>query len=279
MFAASVGSTLWYLARGTGLVSIVLLTMVMVFGIAQVQRFATEGWPRFVIAGLHKNLSLLVVVFFGDPHLELGYRCVRTDPVDRRGRAVRRVVSADLARIGRAELRLAVGTGDFEFGAPADWTSTVESDPLDRIWLLANRACSRVGYRQRYASGVGASAVPAVPRSSNRIDCVAPRNRMVNGPDTTFIGHWSNHFCDLGGAGMVVSWAYPDWLGSKGRYTRIGASENLGLEQRERPRKRDCGNRYIDLDRKRGQVDAAVWCGFFRIGSDRRKYDYCDGDY
>jgi len=63
MFAASVGSTLWYLARGTGLVSIVLLTMVMVFGIAQVQRFATEGWPRFVIAGLHKNLSLLVVVF------------------------------------------------------------------------------------------------------------------------------------------------------------------------------------------------------------------------
>lgn len=63
--AASNGSALWYLARGTGLVSIVLLTIVVVLGIVQVERFATEGWPRFVIAGLHKNLSLLVMVFLG----------------------------------------------------------------------------------------------------------------------------------------------------------------------------------------------------------------------
>jgi sulfoxide reductase heme-binding subunit YedZ len=63
--AAASGTTLWYLARGTGLVSIVLLTIVVVMGIAQIERFATEGWPRFVIAGLHKNLSLLVVVFLG----------------------------------------------------------------------------------------------------------------------------------------------------------------------------------------------------------------------
>jgi sulfoxide reductase heme-binding subunit YedZ len=61
--AASNGTALWYVARGTGLVSIVLLTIVVVLGIAQVERFATEGWPRFVIAGLHKNLSLLVMVF------------------------------------------------------------------------------------------------------------------------------------------------------------------------------------------------------------------------
>ena len=61
--AATTGTTLWYLARGTGLVSIVMLTIVVVLGITQVQRFAAEGWPRFVIAGLHKNLSLLILVF------------------------------------------------------------------------------------------------------------------------------------------------------------------------------------------------------------------------
>ncbi|MGZ4682179.1 MAG: ferric reductase-like transmembrane domain-containing protein [Acidimicrobiales bacterium] len=65
ILAASTGSALWYLARGTGLVSIVLLTIVMVLGITEVQRWAREGWPRLVIAGLHKNVSLLVVCFLG----------------------------------------------------------------------------------------------------------------------------------------------------------------------------------------------------------------------
>ena len=63
ILAFSTGSSLWYLARGTGLVSIVLLTVVMVLGITEVQRWAREGWPRLVIAGLHKNVSLLVVAF------------------------------------------------------------------------------------------------------------------------------------------------------------------------------------------------------------------------
>ena len=65
ILAASTGSALWYLARGTGLVSIVLLTVVMVLGVTEVQRWAREGWPRLVIAGLHKNVSLLVVAFLG----------------------------------------------------------------------------------------------------------------------------------------------------------------------------------------------------------------------
>jgi len=65
ILAASTGSALWYLARGTGLVSIVLLTVVMVLGITEVQRWATEGWPRLVIAALHRNVSLLVVAFLG----------------------------------------------------------------------------------------------------------------------------------------------------------------------------------------------------------------------
>jgi sulfoxide reductase heme-binding subunit YedZ len=54
---------LWYLTRGTGLVSIALLTVTTVLGILQVQRWQSEGWPRFVVAAVHKNASLLVVAF------------------------------------------------------------------------------------------------------------------------------------------------------------------------------------------------------------------------
>ena len=63
MTAVLSSSALWYLTRGAGLVSLVLLTSSVVLGILQVQRWASEGWPRMVVAGLHKNLSLLVLVF------------------------------------------------------------------------------------------------------------------------------------------------------------------------------------------------------------------------
>jgi methionine sulfoxide reductase heme-binding subunit len=54
---------LWYLTRGSGLISLVLLTASVVLGILQVKRWSTARWPRFVTAGLHKNVSLLAVVF------------------------------------------------------------------------------------------------------------------------------------------------------------------------------------------------------------------------
>lgn len=54
---------LWYLTRGTGVVTLLLLTTSVVLGILQVTRWSSARWPRFVTAGLHKNVSLLVVVF------------------------------------------------------------------------------------------------------------------------------------------------------------------------------------------------------------------------
>ncbi len=66
MVVAAVGvnsRALWYLTRGTGLVALVLLTLAMVLGITQVVRYARPGLPRFVISGLHKNASLVAVVF------------------------------------------------------------------------------------------------------------------------------------------------------------------------------------------------------------------------
>jgi predicted ferric reductase len=56
-------SAYWYLTRSTGAVALVLLTLSVVFGIADVRRYSTTTWPRFVVDGLHRNVSLLAVVF------------------------------------------------------------------------------------------------------------------------------------------------------------------------------------------------------------------------
>jgi len=63
MLAAANGEALWYLTRGTGLVSLLLLTGSVVLGIVGVQRWASPRWPRFVTGALHRNLSLLAVAF------------------------------------------------------------------------------------------------------------------------------------------------------------------------------------------------------------------------
>jgi predicted ferric reductase len=54
---------LWYLSRGSGIVVLLLLTLAVVAGIATSGRWSTRRWPRFVVQGLHRNLSLLATVF------------------------------------------------------------------------------------------------------------------------------------------------------------------------------------------------------------------------
>jgi ferric reductase like protein len=54
---------LWYMTRGFGLIDLVLLTATVVMGVTQVVRYARPGLPRFVISALHKNISLLAVLF------------------------------------------------------------------------------------------------------------------------------------------------------------------------------------------------------------------------
>jgi sulfoxide reductase heme-binding subunit YedZ len=53
----------WYLMRGTGVVSLLLLTAVIVLGIATVKRWRPGRLPRFVTPSLHRRISLLAVVF------------------------------------------------------------------------------------------------------------------------------------------------------------------------------------------------------------------------
>ena len=57
------GSALWYLSRGTGVLSLVMLTLVIVLGALTRGGRALPGLPRFAVAGLHRNLSLLSVAF------------------------------------------------------------------------------------------------------------------------------------------------------------------------------------------------------------------------
>jgi len=57
------GPGLWYATRAAGLVTLLLLTASVLFGVLTAGRFSSERWPRFLTTGLHRNISLLVLVF------------------------------------------------------------------------------------------------------------------------------------------------------------------------------------------------------------------------
>jgi DMSO/TMAO reductase YedYZ heme-binding membrane subunit len=63
VLAATTGSPLWYLTRSAGVVSLLLLTGSTVLGVIATVRWRSERWPRFLTAGLHRNLSLLALAF------------------------------------------------------------------------------------------------------------------------------------------------------------------------------------------------------------------------
>jgi sulfoxide reductase heme-binding subunit YedZ len=64
IIAAAGPSAYWYLTRGTGAVALVLLTASVVLGVLDSIRFASAPrWPRFAIDAMHRDVSLLVLVF------------------------------------------------------------------------------------------------------------------------------------------------------------------------------------------------------------------------
>jgi DMSO/TMAO reductase YedYZ heme-binding membrane subunit len=56
-------TALWYASRATGVVALLLLTGVMVLGMLVNRQGRLPGLPKFAVTGLHRNLSLLSVVF------------------------------------------------------------------------------------------------------------------------------------------------------------------------------------------------------------------------
>jgi Ferric reductase like transmembrane component len=65
LVAAAAGSskTLWYLTRGTGVVALLLLTVGIVLGVMGSTRWKSSRLPRFLVHGLHRNVTLLSVAF------------------------------------------------------------------------------------------------------------------------------------------------------------------------------------------------------------------------
>jgi methionine sulfoxide reductase heme-binding subunit len=61
--AAAGPSVYWYLTRSTGAVALLLLTFAIALGVVDVRRFSTPRWPRFIVDSLHRNVSLLAMVF------------------------------------------------------------------------------------------------------------------------------------------------------------------------------------------------------------------------
>lgn len=51
------------LIRASGVTALILFTVTVVLGLMNRSRFATDRWPRFVIDGVHRNVSLLAMVF------------------------------------------------------------------------------------------------------------------------------------------------------------------------------------------------------------------------
>lgn len=72
-------NALWYLGRGAGLVSLVLLTIVVGLGVTSRSGRPAFGLPRFAIAAVHRNASLLAVTLLAvhvltllfDPYAQL----------------------------------------------------------------------------------------------------------------------------------------------------------------------------------------------------------------
>ncbi len=56
-------TTLWYASRATGVVALILLTVVFAAGIGISRQARIPGLPRFAVTDLHRNLSLLAVAF------------------------------------------------------------------------------------------------------------------------------------------------------------------------------------------------------------------------
>jgi len=61
--ASGNGKALWYLTRGTGAVALLLLTAGVVLGVMTSTRWRAKRVPRFVVSGLHRNITLLAVAF------------------------------------------------------------------------------------------------------------------------------------------------------------------------------------------------------------------------
>jgi sulfoxide reductase heme-binding subunit YedZ len=93
---ATASTALWYASRSTGVVALVLLTIVIVLGILVNRKRGLPGLPRFATTSLHRSMSLLAVAFVAvhvitavaDPYVTIGIRSSRSPRHTRRSGSV-----------------------------------------------------------------------------------------------------------------------------------------------------------------------------------------------
>lgn len=76
----STSTALWYASRATGVVALVLLTVVVLLGIGVNRQRRLPGLPRLATTSLHRSMSLLAVAFvaihvitaIADPYVTIG---------------------------------------------------------------------------------------------------------------------------------------------------------------------------------------------------------------
>ena len=157
-------SAYWYLARGTGAVSLVLLTASVVLGILGSVRFAAPRWPRFAIDAVHRDVSLLVVVVL--------VIHIVTSVLD--GFAPIRLFDGVIPFVtpyrplwmglGTLSFDLLLAHRDHQPGAAPAGLSGLAGGALARVRQLAGRGAARAGHRQRRQAVVDARADRSVHR-------------------------------------------------------------------------------------------------------------------
>ncbi len=170
-------SPLWIASRATGLVSLVLLTLVLVLGISVRRMAGSSRTPRFVWVGLHRNATLLATVLVG-----LHVLTVVTDSyVDVRWTDV------VLPFVGHYRpFWLGLGTVSLDLMAVLTVTSllrdrisraAVAGAALDRLPVLADRGRARGRDRNRHARGPRARAGGRLRSGGGRGRAVAAERR------------------------------------------------------------------------------------------------------
>jgi methionine sulfoxide reductase heme-binding subunit len=80
--ASAAGSQgLWLVSRASGVVLLILFSVVVVLGVSTRTGASTRRWPRFAVADLHRTLSLFAVALLGlhvatallDPYVSIGW--------------------------------------------------------------------------------------------------------------------------------------------------------------------------------------------------------------
>src|SRR5215471_12815806 len=97
--AAAGSQNLWFLSRGSGLVLLVLFSIVVGLGVATRTGSAPRHWPRFAVAELHRTLSLFavallvlhVVTAILDPFVTIGSAAAALGPAHLAGRPLARL--------------------------------------------------------------------------------------------------------------------------------------------------------------------------------------------